>query len=631
MADFDKPTYPGDSDSMFYVMGGLLLLYASVTATAWCSLALAAADPANPLTLLFALGLGRQRWTGAATVWAAVLGAAQLGALGWMVRRWWRRRSHRSRFDFATRWLASRADVAPLRRKAALEVAERLGHPQWPGVSLGMLVEPNGTPGYERITADPAQTELLFQDGEQLSIDFWGPRRGKTTTRIIPAICEAIGPVLTTSNKRDIVDATRGVRRRAGPTYVFDPQRIVGSKPEFWVDLIEVIRIGDRDMWDVRAERLADIFLAGSTPDGSRPDAFFDPEGRDLLARLFLAAAVGGEPITKVYEWIVEPNRTPLDHLRNSEFSAAAGALKRFVGYSDRQKDGLFGTAKKMVNILSRQAIGDWVRPRPGVPQFDPEEFVRSRGTLYVMSKAGVDSAGALATALTWAVCDAAERYGEQQGGRLRTPMLAALDELANVIKWPDLPDKFSHYGSRGIIVMAILQNWSQGVACFGADRMQQLWDAAPIRVYGGGVADQSSLGILSELIGDRWEIATSTNYSHPAGLLATGQSHASVGRDARQVRIMTIAHLHQLPRQRAIVLWGGRPAMIRPVPYWDRPYRKAVEASLEEFDPAARLGKPRPTQRHSRGGLTRMLRRQHRALLPVTDSSSSEQQDVIS
>ena len=630
MTDIDKPTYPGDSDSTFYLMGGLLLLYVAATATAWLSLMLAG-TAANPLTVLFALGMGKQRWPTAATVWAAVLAVVQAGMLAWAVRRWWRRRSGRSRFDFATQWLANRADVTPLRRNAALEVAERLGHPQWPGVSLGVLVEPNGTPDYDRVTADPDQTEILVQDGEQLSIDFWGPRRGKTTTRIIPAICEAPGAVLTTSNKRDIVDATRGVRKKAGPVYVFDPQRIVGSKPEFWVDLIAVIRTGDRDMWDVRAERLADIFLAGSTPDGSRPDAFFDPEGRDLLARLFLAAAVGAEPITKVYEWIVEPNRTPLDHLRNSEFTAAAGALKRFVGYSDRQKDGLFGTAKKMVNVLSRQSIGDWVKPKPGVPQFDPEEFVRSRGTLYVMSKAGVDSAGALATALTWAVCDAAERYGEQQGGRLRTPMLAALDELANVIKWPDLPDKFSHYGSRGIIVMAILQNWSQGVACFGADRMQQLWDAAPIRVYGGGVADQSSLGILSELIGDRWEIATSTNYSRPAGLLATGQSHMSVGRDARQLRILSIAHLHQLPRQRAIVLWGGRPAMIRPVPYWDRPYRKAIEASLEEYDPAARVRKSLPQQRTSRGGLTRLLRRQHRALSSADDTASSQRQDLIS
>lgn len=44
--------------------------------------------------------------------------------------------------------------------------------------------------------------------------------------------------------------------------------------------------------------------------------------------------------------------------------------------------------------------------------------------------------------------------------GRLATPLLGILDEAANVCRWKALPDQYSHYGSRGII----LQSWSQGV-----------------------------------------------------------------------------------------------------------------------------------------------------------------------
>jgi hypothetical protein len=44
---------------------------------------------------------------------------------------------------------------------------------------------------------------------------------------VIPAILEAPGAVVTTSDKRDAVDATRGPRSAVGEVWVFDPQRIV--------------------------------------------------------------------------------------------------------------------------------------------------------------------------------------------------------------------------------------------------------------------------------------------------------------------------------------------------------------------------------------------------------------------
>nr|WP_258374267.1 TraG/TraD/VirD4 family protein [Curtobacterium sp. MCBD17_032] len=48
----------------------------------------------------------------------------------------------------------------------------------------------------------------------------------------------------------------------------------------------------------------------------------------------------------------------------------------------------------------------------------------------------------------------------------MATPLLCILDEAANVCRWKDLPDLYSHYGSRGIPIMSIFQSWSQGVEC---------------------------------------------------------------------------------------------------------------------------------------------------------------------
>ncbi|WP_051158433.1 type IV secretory system conjugative DNA transfer family protein [Nocardia carnea] len=598
----DRPIYAGNSEIGFYAMASMLGLWLDATATVWLSLWLGGADPVNPLIVVLAWAAGRLTWTTAAIGWALVFLAAHLAALVWAVRRW-RQRTHARkdiarRFDFVAQWMAKPSDVGALSREAGLATSARLGSAAWPGNPLGMLVTSRGTPGYEQVKTEFEPASMLYSGCEALTVDIWGPRRGKTTSRVIPAIVEAPGACVVTSNRRDVVDATRGVRekRRGGEVFVFDPQRITGpGEPQFCFDPLWAVTMDDREMWPDRAEKLADIFLANTMPPGARPDPFFDPEGRDLLARLFLAAAVSDQPSTRVYDWITEPTPQPLKHLQQSEFSTAAAALSKFIGYSARQKDGLFGTAKKMTNILSRPSVQKWVNATAGRPKFDPQTFVTTPSTLYILSKEGVDSAGALATALVWAVCDAAERYGERCGGRMPVPMVVPLDELANVIKWPDLPGKFSHYGGRGILMMAVLQNWSQGVNTFGAEGMQQLWDAASIRYYGGGVADEASLGKLSELIGPRWEIATSTNMQRPADFLSSASGHISVSRDTREHKILPVAHLSQLPRGRAVMLWDGKPALVRPVPYWDRPYAAQIQKSLATYAPKSSLEKPRP------------------------------------
>lgn len=80
--------------------------------------------------------------------------------------------------------------------------------------------------------------------------------------------------------------------------------------------------------------------------------------------------------------------------------------------------------------------------------------------------------------------------------------MIGVLDEAANVCRWRELPNLYSHYGSRGIVLMTILQSWSQGVEVWGRDGMRKLWSAANIKVYGGGVAEAEFLNELAQLVG---------------------------------------------------------------------------------------------------------------------------------
>ena len=151
-----------------------------------------------------------------------------------------------------------------------------------------------------------------------------------------------------------------------------------------------------------------------------------------------------------------------------------------------------------------RQPTGDAT-----VEEFDPYQFAlvpatAPAQTLYSLSKEGKAGAGPLVTGLTMAVCEAAEDIAKRHsGGRLPVPMVAVLDEAANVCRWRKLPDLYSHYGSRGICLMTILQSWSQGVEVWGREGMSKLWSAATVKVYGGGVSEVEFLENVSKLIGD--------------------------------------------------------------------------------------------------------------------------------
>src|SRR3954452_8863836 len=88
--------------------------------------------------------------------------------------------------------------------------------------------------------------------------------------------------------------------------------------------------------------------------------------------------------------------------------------------------------------------------------------------------------AAPIVTALTVAVTEAAERLSERSRlGRLPIPMVLVLDEAANVCRWTELPNLYSHFGSRGIVVLTMLQSWAQGTEVWGREGMIKLWAAA--------------------------------------------------------------------------------------------------------------------------------------------------------
>ncbi|GAB2718043.1 hypothetical protein GCM10010442_44010 [Kitasatospora kifunensis] len=570
---------PGADVAPFVFLGAMLLIVAAATgawlaAAAGCALNGRGVGPAaNPFVFAISLVRGSYHWPGG---WATVIAVVEVVVVlvvaslaAWQLSR----RGKRPKIDKAGRYLGKGREISKLNLRGAIAVAARLGMAsakEFPGVFIGRSI-PGG--------------QSLFGSWEDMHVDIWGPRTGKTTRRAVPAILAAPGPVLATSNKRDIVDLTRGPRSKNGTVWVFDPQGRAKEKPTWWWNPLSYVT-------DVTTARtLGGHFAAGSAVTGAKTDAYFTPAGEDLLSWLLLAAAVDDQPITQVYTWLTRPkDDEPVRILRAAGHIMPADSVAGTIAFPEKQRGGIYGTALQMASCLVNPAIHPWITPGRGPkrPEFKPAEFALSKDTLYSLSREGKGSAGPLVTALTVAVVEAAEEAAtDMRGGRLKVPMLGVLDEAANVCRWTDLPDLYSHYGSRGIILMTILQSWDQGVEVWGEKGMSKLWSAANVRVYGGGVSDARFLGDLSQFAG-MFEVDTFSTSSggggQGGGLFGGSTSHSH---STRSEQVLGISDLSSMPQGRALVQASGTPmVLVETVPWWEGPHAEAVRASLALYDP---------------------------------------------
>jgi len=405
-----------------------------------------------------------------------------------------------------------------------------------------------------------------------------------TTSRAIPAVVACPGPVLVTSTKGDLVDATRGPRATRGTVWVFDPQHILGDPGQaphqdmWWNPLRGVETITD-------ARRLSEHFAAAERDPGVQRDAFFDPSSEELVANLLLAAAVTDRTILDAYRWSVNSrDDQPAMLLREHGFSLPADSIDGVINMPDKTRGGIYAGAQKAMLCLTEPSVTAWVTPpaTARILEFDPAAFVASTDTLFLLSQGGPGSPAPLIAALTDRVLRAGEiRARGCRGRRLDPALLAVLDEAANICRMRQLPNLYSYYGSHGLPIITILQSYAQGVDVWGREGMRKLWSAANVRTFGGGVADPEFLDELAKLIGEHDVTTRSTSTS------GIGWGDRSVSHQPRRQRILDISDLHALPRGRMVVYSSGAPPVLaRTAPWQTGPYAAAIRASIARWDP---------------------------------------------
>ncbi|WP_327032150.1 type IV secretory system conjugative DNA transfer family protein [Micromonospora ureilytica] len=404
---------------------------------------------------------------------------------------------------------------------------------------------------------------------EDVELDLMAPRAGKSTGIAIPRVLRARGAVLLTSNKSDVYSVTCAERERIGTVWTFDPQGIAHTPREMWWDMLaECVTIEG-------ARRLAGHFVASVNDDTTKKD-FWISAAQNTLTALFLAAARGGATVSDLLGWLADPaDRTPIDLLRDAGMSAMAEQLQGTVRGAVETRDGIYETARQCVACLLDPEILAWVSHDPGLPQFRPDLHVLGRDTLYLLSKDGGGSAAGVIAGIADATLRAGVVAAERMGGRLDPPMTAVLDEAANVCRISDLPDLYSHLGSRGINVVTLLQSYRQGSRVWGDAGMDALWGAATIKLLGAGLDDADFVEKVSKLVGQ-----------HDVRTLSVSRSRDGSSRSTsfRQENILPPDKIRALPKGTALLLATGiRPAVIRLRPWYKEPDAARISAAAKQ------------------------------------------------
>ena len=409
-----------------------------------------------------------------------------------------------------------------------------------------------------RLIATEAETSVLVI----------GPTRsGKTSGLVVPNLLEWQGPAIVTSTKSELVDLTAAHRRSLGPVYVYDPTGEIGER----ADAVTWSPLAGCEVLDV-AWTVAAWLCAGLQQGGGRGDndwAHWAESGKLLIAPLLYAAAACDRTIIDVRDWIHSFDlETPSELLaaltreqpgRDADPQRAMAMLTSVDQRPEKERGTVFSTVMRIFSVFNESAVAASAM----TSQFDPQSFLRDRGTLYLctprQSPERIASlfVGILMTVVARAYAVAARL----PRGRLQPELALFLDELANVVPIEELPALASQGAGRGIVLMSIIQDFSQLRVRYGADRANSILNNHGCKMVLPGVSDPETSEVIAKLIG-RAEY-TDVQVSHNDG-------KASRSYSLRREQMASPDALRQLPEGTGVVLYRGKPpTMVRLRPWY--------------------------------------------------------------
>ena len=530
-------------------------------------------QPGDPATALDAAGLHPVAYW---VVTAVML--AGLTAAGMRVWVWWRRRARKSETDpRTTAGIATGHEVSTLASPSAL--LRRAG-------SL--------RPSLEK----PSAADVGYRLGAFRGTEVWAsvedsmlligpPRSGKGLHIVIPMILDAPGAVVATSTRPDNLTATLRAREKKGPVALFDPQRLAEGVPA-GMRWSPVRGCEDPLTAMIRATGLASA--TGLSAGGVEGGGFWEGKTRTALQALLHAAALDGRSPAELFRWTLDPSAAAeavaILTISPNAATGWADSLEAMIDADPRTRDSIWQGVSLALSALADPRVLDAVSPGPG-EAFDPEDFIRNRGTLFLLATgAGAGNSAALVAALVEDLVETARRIAARSpGARLDPPMLLALDEIGNLAPLPSLPTLMAEGGGTGITCLPVLQSLAQAREKWSENQASAIWDASIVKIILGGASNSKDLQDLSTLIGERDEYTDSVTL----GDHGTRQNQRSV----RRVSIFPPDRLRTLPFGTAVTLLRAAPPIVTDMRAWParadaddlKAARGEIEALLREPD----------------------------------------------
>jgi type IV secretion system protein VirD4 len=438
------------------------------------------------------------------------------------------------------------------------------------------------------------------------------PRAGKTTSLVIPNVLAANGPVVSTSTKPDVLDATLAARAAIGNAMLFDPSGSVDRGGDLrrlrWSPLQSCTT------WTgalSAARSLVEVGAVSAAQGASSEGSHWTERAQSLMAPLFHAAALDGSDMRTLLTWGDRRQALPAQQILAGQdgqaTTLARNLLDGIVTTDQRELSGIWSTASGALSgFRSDEALA-----ATSDPDFDAHGFVRSSDTIYIATPAHLQVqvaplvVGLIEDIRRATYARAADRTSPAQD---RPPVVLALDEVANIAPLPDLPAMISEGGGQGLVTLACLQDLSQARHRWPghADGFPSLFGTTVVLP---GIGDVKTLGALSTLAGDE-EIPTRTMSAGRAlgdrpftDLLTGGRPHfgESVSTQWRP-RLPVDAITRGMPGYGLSFDQRNEPSWIPLTPsHTDEPWR-----SLRAFERSAELDRHGPPVSHRGEGPVR-------------------------
>lgn len=388
------------------------------------------------------------------------------------------------------------------------------------------------------------------------------PRSGKGYRVLISAILDWSGPLVTTSTTNDNLTATFRMRERRGEVHVFDPQGLSGVR-----DPLRVSPIAGCEDPMVAMQRGSAI-VTGTALGASATNGEWAQASGVVLGRLLHAAAVGNRPIEELYNWGTSPvlaRKGAVPVLRSDGAPGWGDNLEATLAGDDKLVSSIWFGVQGAVAPLAVPKIRDALRPQPGGPVFDPQEFLAGANTLYLVGSAsGASAMGGFLGALLDDIVEVARMEAlASPGSRLQHPLGLILDEIANMFRWASLPQIMADGGGRGICTFVVLQALSQAETSWSRAEADTIWAAATAKVLLGGASHVNHLRDVEALLGTRQTKRTQRSWSSRESGHSTSEQH-------ERLPLMSVDEIRRMPQNIGLLAYRNRRGVLLDLAGWD-------------------------------------------------------------